>query len=507
MTIEFDLDVLRRETEERDGVSFPARSYAETILAPMYYDVQENLLEYMHLANKAHLIMLNNEKIISDSDAVSIKKAISEVCMKSLKKSTYTGKFEDLFFEVEDTLTQIGGTAVGNLHIARSRNDLGVALYRLALRDRLLELNDSATNFQRTLAAFAAEHTETYMIAHTHGQQAQPTTLGHYITGMVFAVNRDIRRLRSAYDCVNRSPLGAAAITTSGFAVNRETTCRLLGFDDVIENSYDSIGGGDFIGESATAIHLACINLSRLICDLMLWATQEFGYLKVASPYTQISSIMPQKRNPVAIEHSRSILSSASGDCLGVLNMLHNTPYGDIVDTEDDSQPGLWRALEKLSGIYKLLSNVIATLQVDKTQLLKRAEESFSVITELADTIVREESISFRQAHAVAHKLVSRCIDESTALTSVGIDMIREVFKSVTGRDMNAKQEDIMKSLSYANFVAVRKVSGGPEPNELKRSLQESALPKVRENIEWISAKSLSNKKSIEKLESSFLAL
>ena len=507
MTEEFNLDKLRKETEEKDGLVFPSRTYSETILAPMYNDVKENMLEYMHRANKAHLIMLYEEGIISQADALAIKDALSNLSLDDFKERTYTGEFEDLFFEVEASLIKLGGNAVGNLHIARSRNDLGVALYRLALRDRLLELIKEAAAFQKTLAAFAMAHVDTFMIAHTHGQQAQPSTLGHYITGATFVLGRDIDRLKSAFNTVNRSSMGAAAITTSGFPVNRETMRKLLGFDKVIENSYDSIGGGDYIGEAATAIHLSCINLSRLVSDLLLWATNEFGYLKAAPPYIQISSIMPQKRNPVSIEHSRSILSSASGDCMSLLNMLHNTPYGDIVDTEDDSQPALWRALSKLNGIYRLLTNVIATMEVDKGQMEKRASESYSVITELADTLVREESVSFRQAHTVAHNLVSHCLKNNIPLSCVEVSMINDIFKGLFGKDMSASPEIITKSLCYKNFVAVRKVRGGPEKNELIRSLKESVFTQVNENIEWEKAKTQAIEESIKGLDHSFISI
>ena len=500
----FDLDGLRLEAENRDGLVFPSRTYAETVLAPMYNDVKENLLEYMHRANKAHLTMLYEESIISPTDALSIKKALQSLPLDSFKERVYTGEYEDLFFEVEAALIKLGGNSVGNLHIARSRNDLGVALYRLVLRDRLLKLIREANTLQKTFAAFAKAHADTFMIAHTHTQQAQPSTLGHYIAGAAYILGRDIDRLKNAYMTVNRSSMGAAAITTSGFPINRESICRLLGFDSVIENSYDAIGGGDFIGEAATAIHLSCINLGRVVYDLLLWSTQEFGYLKVAPPYIQISSIMPQKRNPVSIEHSRALLSSASGDCMSLLHMLHNTPYGDIVDTEDDSQPALWRALEKLSGVYRLLANVVATLTVDKEQMAKRARESYSVITELADTLVREEDVSFRQAHKVAHNLVSHCLAHDIPLSSVSVDMINEAFKAVFDRDIKAAPDIILKSLSYENFVAVRKVQGGPEKNELLRSLEEVLFVQVQTNIDWEREKSRVCEESMAEVERRF---
>jgi argininosuccinate lyase len=355
--------------------------------------------------------------------------------------------------------------------------------------------------------AFAKEHVDTYMIAHTHTQQAQPSTLGHYITGVAFVVDRDIKRLGRAFACANRSAMGAAAITTSGFPINRETMRALLGFDEVIENSYDAVGGGDYLGEAAAVVHLCCVNMSRLVCDLLLWATQEFGYLKVAAPYVQISSIMPQKRNPVSIEHARSLLSSAIGDCLGVLSMLHNTPYGDIVDTEDDAQPGLWRAIGKLGGIYRLMRNVIVTLDVDKEEMARRAKNSFAVITELADTLVREEKVPFRQAHSVAFKLVSHCTSSGITLSDVSIELINTMFEAVSGRVLSAPQEIIKSSLSYIHFVTVRNREGGTERNELLRSFDDCLIPKVNENYQWIHNKVQLIEHSLDFMQQSFSKL
>ena len=505
--VEFDLDALRRRAEMEDGSFFPASSYAQIVLAPAYDEAKENLLVYMHAVNKAHLVMLYEEGILSSEDASAIKKALVGLPLAQLRTGAYTGKYEDLFFEVEDLLIQAAGSAAGNLHIARSRNDMGVALYRLALRDRILGLIRTAVSFQTVLAVFAKAHVETFMIAHTHTQQAQPTTLGHYIAGAVFALGRDIRRLCSAFGCVNRSPMGAAAITTSGFPVNRERMRQLLGFDEIIENSYDCIAGGDYLGETATAVHLACINLSRLVCDLLLWSTQEFGYLKVAAPYIQVSSIMPQKQNPVSIEHARSMLSSASGDCAGILTMLHNTPYGDIVDTEDDAQPALWRAIAKLEGIYRLMSSVIATVQVDEDKMEKRVSESYAVITELADTLVRKEKISFRQAHGVAHELVTRCLKDSVAFSSVDMNLITDVFRTVIGRTMSARLETIMVSLDYKHFINIRRVKGGPEKNELMQTLGGFAVTQINGNIQWEKAKSERIKESMEALERGFSSI
>lgn len=504
---DLDLEAMRNAAQARDGDIFPSRSFTGLVLKPAYDEAKTNLLEYMSRVNRAHLVMLFEQGIVTDADAAAIRAALEALPEERLSGGVYTGKYEDLFFEVEDWLLKRAGDPAGNLHIARSRNDMGVALYRMALRDRLLELIRAAVSLETAFTAFGSAHAKTAMVAHTHTQQAQPTTLGHYVLGAVSMLGRDIRRLRSAYDCVNRSPMGAAAITTSGFPVDRGRVCGLLGFEEVIENSYDSIGGGDYLGETAAAVMLACVDLGRFVSDLLLWSTQEFGYLKAAAPYVQISSIMPQKRNPVSIEHMRSLLSSAYGDCASILTMLHNTPYGDIVDTEDDAQPCLWRAVFKLDGIYRLLENVIVTVQVDAERMEKRVGESFAVVTELADTLVREEQIPFRKAHEVAHKLVKLCLERNTPLSAVDFGLVSEMFKSVTGRALSAAPEIIAAALDYRNFIAVRRTRGGPEERELLRSIRESALVSINEDIGWEKQKSDFLSESERELEAAFEAL
>ncbi|GAA3321449.1 hypothetical protein GCM10020331_037340 [Ectobacillus funiculus] len=177
------------------------------------------------------------------------------------------------------------------------------------------------------LLQFASKHVDTLMIGYTHTQQAQPTTLAHYILAVIDSLNRDVRRLMLAYEHCNQSPMGAAALTTSGFNINRERMAELLGFDGLIENSYDAIAGADYIAEVMTATQITAITLGRFIQDLLLWSTQEYGVLRVSDAYVQTSSIMPQKRNPVSLEHLRSLLSSCVGNTQTVLTMIHNTPF------------------------------------------------------------------------------------------------------------------------------------------------------------------------------------
>ena len=267
-----------------EGGRFPGATYKEVVLEPAYEQAKHNLLDAMLAANKAHLIMLFERGLISRTDARAVMSAILGLDAGEIRASPYTGKFEDLFFHVEHLIYESAGEAAGNLHLARSRNDLGVAMYRMALRDRLLRAEGSLLVLQRSILSVAEEHVGTVMPAHTHAQRAQPTTLAHYFVAVHDSLSRDLRRLGAAFENCNRSPLGAAALTTSGFAVDRWRLAELLAFDGLVENSYDAIGGADYLGEAATALQLSFLGLGRFVNDLLLWSTQEFGTIRVANP-------------------------------------------------------------------------------------------------------------------------------------------------------------------------------------------------------------------------------
>lgn len=464
---------LRRRYEEIDGTRFPGKIYTEVELEPAYDAAKHVLLPPMMAVNKGHLVMLVEQGLISREDAAKIYEALCSLDLPGIEHSQYDPRFEDLFFTVENLLLQKAGDVAGNLHLARSRNDMGVAMYRMAIRPRLLAFIEAVQALKESLLFLAEEHADTVMLGYTHTQPAQPMTFGHYLTAAYDSLSRDERRLRAAYQNVNRSPMGAAAITTTGFPINRQRVAELLGFDEVIENSYDSIAGGDYLTETASAIELTSIHVGRFVHDLLEWATQEFSVLKVADPYVQKSSIMPQKRNPVAIEHSRSLLSATAATARIVITMLHNTPYGDIVDTEDDLQPYLWQALTLGTRVMKLLAAVTATMEVNKEVLKQRLKESFAVITELADTLVRECGLPFRQAHAVAHHVVQLAMKEGCKAFEITTEHLAAAAQAVLGKPLHLQKETLATALDPYHFVNIRKVYGGTAPEEVQRMVKE----------------------------------
>ena len=491
----------RNRINEVEGVHFPSNSYRQMVLQPAYDEAKRQFLSSMIQIHVAHLKMLEEQQLVSQEDARTIGNAIKNLDIDYYKKNDYNPEFEDLFFRIEHKLIELGGDIAGNLHIARSRNDMGIAIYRMTIRKKLLMLMQELLNLRSSLIAFAEENVDTIMIGYTHTQQAQPTTLAHYLKAVINQLTRDFSRMQHAYDTVNQSSMGAAALTTTGFNISRERMQELLAFDGIIENAWDAVAGADYIAETASVVQLAALNLGRTSQDFLQWATQEFNTFKLASPYVQISSIMPQKRNPVSIEHTRSLLSAVVGDASTVLQMVHNTPFGDIVDTEDDMQPYLWRAIERLIGIYKLFGSVLVTMNVNKEQLLERARNSFANVTELADTLVRSENISFRQAHSIVSRCVRTLVENGAdSLSYLTLTIANEKSIEVTGKPLIISDADFYNALKPEYFVEVRTLTGGPAPATMRTSLAE-ANAVSKQLAEWIHQKNDNIKLAEEQLE------
>ncbi len=479
----------RNKTQQEDGMIFPSNIYRKIVLQPAYEEAKKNFLTIMLQINIAHLKMLEEQGLVKKDEAQQIGIALKKLDLNYYRIEDYSPNYEDLFFRIENKLIEFAGDVAGNLHIGRSRNDMGIAIYRMTLRMKLLELMRELLILREDLIAAAEEHISTIMIGYTHTQQAQPTTFAHYLKAVIDQLDRDFERMQNVYKTVNRSSMGAAALTTTGFNISRERMRDLLAFDDIIENAWDAVAGADYIAEAASIVQLAALNLGRTSQDFLLWATQEFNAFTLASPYVQISSIMPQKRNPVSIEHTRSLLSAVVGDASTVLQMVHNTPFGDIVDTEDDMQPYLWRAIDRLIGIYKLFGSLVVTMDVNKKKLRDRAENSFANVTELADTLVRSEGISFRQAHSIVSKCIKVLLAHNEeSLASLTWGLANTQSKLVTGKPLAISEEDFYHTLKPEFFVGVRTLLGGPAPETMQASLERSKAS-AHKLYEWIQLK------------------
>src|SRR5262249_11475138 len=304
-----------------------------------FEDAKALFLSPLMAIHYAHLVMLADRGIVSAADARVLRDALDSLSLSEVRSASYDGTCEDLFFYVERLLVKACGDDVaGRLHTARSRNDIDMTMYRMRQREYIVALLATTLDLRRALVALADQHRATLFAAQTHTQPAQPSTIAHYLLAVVEQLERDGHRLRAAYACTNHNPLGSCAITGTGFPIDRQLTSDLLGFDGPTGNTYGSIAS---LPESVSATSVLLAGLGRFVQDMLLWCTMEFGYLRLADGFVQCSSIMPQKRNPVALEHARAIGSKALGQASAITLVVHNTPFGDIVDTEADLHPPL----------------------------------------------------------------------------------------------------------------------------------------------------------------------
>lgn len=462
--------------------AFPARIYAETVLTHNFEDAKRHFLESLLDIHRAHTRMLARQGIITRDDERALITALDGLDLLSISRTLYDGSHEDLFFYIESLLERAAGADVaGKMHTGRSRNDIAITLYRMTARRELLDLAAAVAGLRCVLLDLAGRNLETVMPAHTHTQPAQPTTLAHYLLGASEFLARDADRIRNAFRSVNLSPLGAAALTTTGFPIDRQQTADSLGFEGLATNSYAAIAAIDYITEAAAAVAVAMVNLGKLTQDLLLWSTREFSFLRLSDAFVQSSSIMPQKRNPVALEHARILSSRALGEAQAVLTCAHNTPFGDINDSEDDLQPLVFLMFADAIRALKLLAGAVRSMDIDRAELARRAGKDFLTVTELADTLVRREGMSFREAHTLVGQVVRACgRDDDPRAVAATLLRLRP--------SLSLAPEEITQALDPTHFVTIRNIVGGPAPERTAESL-EQALSKQHEIEAWTEGK------------------
>ena len=463
-----------------------APEYVTYVLNENFEDAKALFFAPLVAINYAHLVMLTSQGIVSSEDAHVLREALDSVSTTDLSSASYDGTCEDLFFYVERLIVNAAGEdAAGRLHTARSRNDIDMTMYRLRQREFILGLAAASFQLRGTLLDVVEQHRETVFTVHTHTQRAQPTTVAHYMLGVVEQLERDLARLRAAYDRTNRSPLGACAITGTGFPIDRQMTSDLLGFGGPTGNTYGSIAAADYLLESASATAVLMVGLGRFVQDLLLWCTSEFGYVRFGDGFVQTSSIMPQKRNPVAIEHVRAISSKALGQALAIVTSVHNTPFGDIVDTEDDLQPLVFAAFRDATRAVKLTAAALTTATFDVARLAAGAGEGWVTLTELADCLTRDRGIPFRAAHAIAAGLIAgRAREPERSLAS----LVAEISRDQVGRALEYTDAALDEILSPRHFVRVRRTLGGPAPEETGRAAQAARVQLDHDRGWWTGA-------------------
>ena len=373
-----------------------APEYVRYVLNDNFEDAKRLFLSPLMAIHCAHLVMLADRAIIGPADARRLREALDSISQDEVKDVSLRRHVRGpvLLRRAAPDRAPAARTLPGRLHTARSRNDIDMTMYRMRQREFILALYEGTLALRDSLLDVAEKHRATVMAVHTHTQPAQPTTVAHYLLAVVEQLERDAVRLQAAFRTTNRSPLGACAITGTGFPIDRQLTSDLLGFDGPTGNTYGSIATVDYLLESVSATAVLLVGLGRFVQDLLLWGTREFSYVRFGDGFVQCSSIMPQKRNPVAIEHARAIGSKALGQAQAIVVTIHNTPFGDVVDTEDDLQPLVSSMFRDALRAVRLVAAAMQTAEFDPVRLEARAAEGGTTLTELADTLSRDHGVA-----------------------------------------------------------------------------------------------------------------
>jgi argininosuccinate lyase len=415
--------------------------------------------------NKAHVVMLMEQKIIQWQDGTKIISALLKQDSQKLDPNA-----EDVHMAVEEAvLAETGPEVGGNLHIAKSRNDQVTTAIRMALRSELLNIMQQVLDMQEGLLKSASKHTETVILAYTHLQPAQPVTFAHYLLSHVDALGRDSQRLQSVYERVNLCPLGAGALATTSFPINRKTTADLLGFNAVLENSIDAVGSRDFILETQSALTLLAVNLSRLAEDLIIWSSPEFGTVELPDEFTSTSSIMPQKKNPEVLEVIRARASYALGDFVASAAALKSLPSTYNLDFQEIT-PKLWASIDNLSCSLNIFAKLIPSLKVS-SNVESKAAAGFVGATELANMLVRKYNVAVRTSHKIVGALVKALIDSKQTLRDATPELIQNIAQEAANVKLTVKTEEIVECTNPRKLVETYKVQGGPSPAEVERAI------------------------------------
>jgi argininosuccinate lyase len=416
--------------------------------------------------NKAHVAMLIEQKIITEDAGGKILASLKQLNSKELDPNA-----EDVHMAVEEAVLAATGPEVGgNLHIAKSRNDQTATAIRMALRSQLICIMQQIVDMQQALLETAAKHTDIIILEYTHLQAAQPVTFAHYLLFHIDALGRDLQRLQSAYTRVNLCPLGAGALATTSFPINRKTTAKYLGFNDVLENSLDAVGSRDFIIETQSALALLAINLSRFAEDLIVWSSAEFGTIELPDEFTSTSSIMPQKKNPEVLEVIRARASYALGDFLAAAAAIKSLPTTYNLDFQEVT-PKLWASTDNLTASLRIFTALVPNLKV-VGNVDDKAASGFVAATEVANMLVAKYNVAFRTSHKIVGALVKALIDSKQSLNDATPQLLDKVAMEAAGVKLTVKSEDLVSCTNLRKLIETYKVLGGPSPAETTRAIK-----------------------------------
>jgi len=418
------------------SISFDQRMYKQDILGSV-----------------AHADMLGKQGIISEEDAKLIKDTLLEILDDiSQGKIYFDEKAEDIHMNVETILIERIGDVGKRLHTGRSRNDQVALDLRMYLKEQIDDIKSLIKKLLNVLNKIAQENVDTIMPGYTHLQNAQPVTLALHFLAYVEMFKRDFDRLCDCYKRTNVMPLGAGALATTTYPLNREIVCETLGFDSITLNSMDSVSDRDFTAELLYCLSMVMMHLSRFCEEIVLWSSQQFKFIELSDAYSTGSSIMPQKKNPDMAELIRGKTGRVYGDLMGFLTVMKGLPLAYNKDMQEDKEC-VFDAVDTVKMCLPVFTAMIDTMKINADNMYKAAKGGFMNATDAADWLVKN-GMPFRDAHAIIGQIVLYCIENDKVLEDLSI----EEFKKFS----DVFNEDVFNAITLEKCVEARKVDGGP---------------------------------------------
>ncbi len=411
-------------------------------------------------ASKAHAAMLAKNGIITAQDAKQIAHGLDTILSEiEAGKFDFKRVLEDIHMNVEGRLGDLIGPAAGRLHTARSRNDQVATDFRLWVRDAIDRIDTALAAYQRTLAEKALEHAGTVMPGFTHLQTAQPVTFGHHLLAYVEMAARDRGRFADARVRLDESPLGAGALAGTSFPIDRAMTAKALGFARPMANSLDAVADRDFVLETLSAASITSVHLSRFAEEIVIWSSPLVGLIRLSDRFTTGSSMMPQKRNPDAAELVRAKTGRIVGALNALLLVMKGLPLAYQKDMQEDKE-GAIDAIDALALSIAAMTGMVRDMEPDIARMRQAAGEGFSTATDLADWLVRELKLPFREAHHITGRIVAKAAEAQVTLERLPLAVMQEIEPRITKAVYNV--------LSAEKSVASRTVFGGTAPKNVR---------------------------------------
>lgn len=382
----------------------------------------------------AHAMMLGKQGIITKEESEKIIKGLREIASEiESGKFRFRKELEDIHMNIEHALTEKIGDLGKKLHTGRSRNDQIALDIRLYIRSEIGEVISLIRSLEIALLERAEESIEIIMPGYTHLQKAQPVLLSHHLLAYIYMLRRDSERLRDCLKRVNISPLGACAMAGTSLPIDRRYVAELLGFDSVIENSIDAVSDRDFVMEFLSDSAILMMHLSRFAEELVLWSTEEFGFITIPDAFTTGSSIMPQKKNPDVAELIRGKTGRVYGDLFSILTTMKGLPLSYNRDMQEDKEP-LFDAIDTVKAVLTVLREMVQVIKFNKDRMYKAATEGFTTATDIAEYLVKK-GVPFRKAHEVTGRIVLYCLEKGKDLKELTLKEYRG-FSEIIDEDI-----------------------------------------------------------------------